>query len=65
MGQTESTLLNILVNHWREVTEREENLSVVVKKDKVVASMLLRMAHLWSRVATHRDLRLSGDQSSR
>ena len=36
MGQTESTLLNILVNHWREVRERGENLSVVVKKGKLV-----------------------------
>ena len=34
--QTESTRLNILVNHWREVRERGENLSVVVKKGKVV-----------------------------
>jgi len=31
-GQTESTLLNILVYHWREVGERGENLSVAVKK---------------------------------
>ena len=36
MGQTESTPLNILVNHWREVRERGENLSVVVKKGKLV-----------------------------
>ena len=36
IGQTESTLLNILVNHWREVRERGENLSVVVKKGKLV-----------------------------
>jgi hypothetical protein len=35
-GQTESTLLNILVNHWGEIRERGENLSVVVKKDKLV-----------------------------
>jgi hypothetical protein len=35
IGQTESTPLNILVNHWREVRERE-NLSVVVKKGKLV-----------------------------
>jgi hypothetical protein len=37
MGQTESTPLNTLVNHWREVRERGENLSVVVKKGKLVA----------------------------
>lgn len=36
MGQTESTLLNIQLNHWREVRERGENLSVVVKKGKLV-----------------------------
>ena len=36
MGQTESTPLNNLVNHWREVKERGENLLVVVKKDKLV-----------------------------
>jgi hypothetical protein len=36
MEQTKSTLINILVNHWREVRERGENLSVVVKKDKLV-----------------------------
>jgi len=35
IGQTESTPLNILVNHWREVRERE-NLSVVVKKGELV-----------------------------
>ena len=38
IGQTESTLLDILINHWREVRERGENLSVVVKKDKLVSS---------------------------
>ena len=36
MEQTKSTLINILVNHWREVRERGENLSVVVKKGKLV-----------------------------
>jgi hypothetical protein len=36
MGQTESTQLSILVNHWREVRERGENLKVVVKKGKLV-----------------------------
>ena len=36
IGQTESTLLNILVNHRREVRERGENLSAVVKKGKLV-----------------------------
>ena len=35
-GQTESTQLIILVNHWREVRERGENLKVVVKKGKLV-----------------------------
>jgi len=35
IGQTESTLLNILVNHWREVVERGENLSVVIKKGRL------------------------------
>lgn len=36
MRQTESTPLNILVNYWREVRERGENLSVVVKKGSLV-----------------------------
>ena len=36
MGQPKCTPLNILVNHWREVRERGENLSVVVKKGKLV-----------------------------
>ena len=36
MGQPKCTPLNILVNHWREVKERGENLLVVVKKDKLV-----------------------------
>ena len=36
IGYTESISLNILVNHWREVRERGENLSVVVKKGKLV-----------------------------
>ena len=31
IGQTESTPLNMVVNHWREVRKRGENLSVVVK----------------------------------
>jgi hypothetical protein len=35
MGQTESTPLNILVNCWMEDWEKE-NLSVVVKKGKLV-----------------------------
>jgi hypothetical protein len=58
MGQTESTLLDILINHWREVRERGENLSVVVKKGKLVTLCL-------SKWPTHRDLRLTGNQSSR
>jgi hypothetical protein len=52
MGQTESTPLNILVNHWKEVTKRGENLSVVVKKGKLVTLS-------WTY------LQLAGDQSSR
>ena len=65
MGQTESTPLNTLVNHWREVRERGENLSVVVKKGKFSYSLLHQMAHLQSRLATHRYLGLAGDHSSR
>lgn len=34
MRQTESTLLNILVTHWKEVKERGENQSMVIKKSK-------------------------------
>jgi len=36
MGQTESTPLYILVNHWRGVGERGENLSVLIKKGRLV-----------------------------
>lgn len=36
MGQTESTLLNILVIHWKEVKERGENQSVAIKRGKEV-----------------------------
>jgi hypothetical protein len=59
IGQTESTLLNILVNHWRR------KLVSSSKEGKVSYSLLLQMAHLQSRVATCRDLQLAGDQSSR
>ena len=55
MGQTESTLLNILVNHWREVRERGENLSVVVKKDKLVILCFSKWSTFrvgWSPVGT-------------
>ena len=36
MGQTESTLLNILIAYCKEVKERGENLSVVVNKGNLV-----------------------------
>ena len=36
MRQTESTPLNIQVNYWRQVRERGKNVSVVVKKGKLV-----------------------------
>ena len=36
MRQTDSPLLNIIVNHWRQLRERGENLSAAVKKDKLV-----------------------------
>ena len=62
MGQTESTLLNILVNLVRE---RGEKLVSSSKEGQVSYSLLLRMAQLQSRVATRRDLHLAGDQSSR
>jgi hypothetical protein len=40
MGQTKSIPLNILVNHWKKVRERGENLSVVVKKGKLLSAPL-------------------------
>lgn len=39
MGQTESALLNVLVNHQGELEEREENFPVVVKKGRLVLSV--------------------------
>jgi hypothetical protein len=30
MGKTESTPLNILRTHWKEVKERGENISIVI-----------------------------------
>ena len=59
IGQTESTPLNILVNHWRR------KLVSSSKEGKVSYSLLLQMAHLQGGVATCRDLQLAGDQSSR
>ena len=60
MEHSESPV-NILVNHWKEVRKRE-NLSMVLKT-KLLSVPL--NAYLQSRVATHRDLLLVGDQSSR
>ena len=53
--QTESTPLNILANHWRKKLVSSN------KEEKVSYSLLLRTAHLHSRAATHRVLRLGGD----
>lgn len=50
IGQTKSTRLNILVNHWRK------KLVSTSKEGKVSYSLLLRMAHLQSRVSTGKDL---------
>ena len=52
IGQTESTPLNILVNHWRR------KLVSSSKEEQVGYSLFLQMA-------THSDLQLAGDQSSR
>jgi hypothetical protein len=64
IGQTKYTLLNILVNHWREVKKKEEDLSVVVKRASWY-SLLYQMVHFQSWVSTVRDFWLAGDQSSR